>query len=488
MTTCLGILSLSTKSIYQNRKPPLVKSRKSKIQSRVHAIPELRFEKDQELTPYAGAVLYQALFQKLSLKDKLCQCFGHIGGQKIFGAPTVVLLLIMHLVLGYRRLRGLNYYREDPLIARVIGVRKLPDISTASRTLTEVDFGGVINLRALCRELVLDRLSTECCPRITIDFDGSVLSTKRHAEGSAVGYNKKKKGARSYYPLFCTVSQTGQALDVYHRSGNVHDSRGAMLFMRHCIIEVKKKLPKAVIEVRIDGAFFSERLLKHLDRMGVLFSASVPFERLAELKEIIETRTRWEALDPQWSSFEANWKPASWKTAFRFVVSRQQVKKQDKKPIQLELFEPRAQDSRSEYEYDYRVIVTNHTMSCHSVIRFHHGRGCQEQVFAELKTMANMDTVPFKRLISNEVYVLSAILAHNLTRELQMQAKEKVSGTTQKRNTLWQFETLSTIRQNLVHRAGILKRPQGKLTLVMNANPTVETEFNTYIDALKSVA
>ncbi len=50
--------------------------------------------------------------------------------------------------------------------------------------------------------MVLDRLASLSLPRITLDFDGSVQSTKRRAEGTAVGFNKKKKGARSYYPLF----------------------------------------------------------------------------------------------------------------------------------------------------------------------------------------------------------------------------------------------------------------------------------------------
>jgi hypothetical protein len=45
-----------------------------------------------------------------------------------------------------------------------------------------------------------------------------------------VGFNRKKKGQRSYYPLFCSVAQTGQVLDVWHRPGNVHDSNGAKAF------------------------------------------------------------------------------------------------------------------------------------------------------------------------------------------------------------------------------------------------------------------
>ena len=57
-------------------------------------------------------------------------------------------------------------------------------------------------------------MAAEGLSRVTLDFDGSVQSTGRHAEGTAVGFNKQKKGARSYYPLFCTVAQTAQVLDL----------------------------------------------------------------------------------------------------------------------------------------------------------------------------------------------------------------------------------------------------------------------------------
>ena len=59
-----------------------------------------------------------------------------------------------------------------------------------------------------------------------------MLTTRRHAEGTAMGFNRKRKGARSYYPLFCTVAQTSQFLDLHHRPGNVHDSNGALELVR----------------------------------------------------------------------------------------------------------------------------------------------------------------------------------------------------------------------------------------------------------------
>ena len=85
-----------------------------------------------------------------------------------------------------------------------------------------------------------------------------------------------------------------------------------------------------------------------------------------------------------------------------------------------------------------------------------------------------MGYVPARRLVANKVYLLCSLLAHNLSRELQMQVEEPVRGTTQKRTVKWLFEELDTLRRTIVARAGRLTRPQGKLTLTLNANPIVQ--------------
>ena len=131
-------------------------------------------------------------------------------------------------------------------------------------------------------------LQRENFARITMDFDGSVQSAKGHAEAAAIGYNKKKKGSRSYYPLFCTVAQTGQFFDVLHRPGNVHDSNGADQFMLNCFTEARAKLKNTVFESRMDSAFFNRKILSVLNDNQVKFTASVPFERFCELKGMIE--------------------------------------------------------------------------------------------------------------------------------------------------------------------------------------------------------
>jgi len=144
-------------------------------------------------------------------------------------------------------------------------------------------------------------------------------------EGKAVGYNKKK-GQRSYYPLFATVAQTGTVFDVLHRSGNVHDSNGAIVFVKECIQNLRESGFRGQIEMRMDGAHFSEKTVALLQQRRVEFSVSVPFERFPGAKKKIEDRSRWKHIDGEWSFFEWAWGPKRWKARagcfiFRLLIA-----------------------------------------------------------------------------------------------------------------------------------------------------------------------
>lgn len=458
-----------------------MKSRKSEIHSKVHAIPQLQFEA-QNLTAYSGLVIFQALFQNLDLKSRLAKCFTHLKVSPIFGHHVTVMFLIVHLLLGFRRLRERDYYHEDPLVRRFLGLKRIADVSTISRNMSQMDPRAFVKVRKLNQEIVGTRLVTEDFSRVTLDFDGSVLSTTRRAEGAAVGYNKKKKGARSYYPLFCTIAQTGQFYDFRHRSGNVHDSNGAGKLMRHCFEDIRKILPKALLESRADSAFFNEELMLMMDEKRVEFTASVPFDRFAELKSLVESRQRWMSIDDTWSYFESDWKPKSWDSKYRFIFIRQEVQLQRKGALQLDLFEPR------DHKYDYKVIVTNKTGKAESILLFHNGRGSQEGIFAQAKTQTQLDYTPTNSLNGNRIFTAAVLLTHNLTRELQMQVRDQQKSTTAKRAAHWVFQSLETIRNTLIHRAGRFTQPQGKLTLTLNANEKVQTEFLNYLSALNVAA
>lgn len=451
-----------------------MKVSRSDVRCQAHAIPELKFE-DQALTSFAGLVIFQHFFAVLDLKARLRACFRNRRVGAVYGRATVFLQLVVHILLGYRRLQDSRYYRDDPLVKRLLGLKRLPSVSTLSRMLKDATARSVEKVRDLLRQMSLDRMASLALPRVTLDFDGSVQSTGRFAEGTAVGFNKKKKGARSYYPLFCVIAQTGQVLDLLHRSGNVHDSKDAEAFILGCIEAVRTVLPYAVIEVRMDSAFFSDAIVSALDAAGVEFTISVPFERFAELKGMIEGRRRWRRVHRDVSYFETAWKPKSWDQRFRFLFIRTRTKKQYKGPVQLDLFIPH------EYGYEFKVIVTNKTLQAKKLAAFHEGRGAQEKVFAELKTSCGVDYVPVRTRVGNQLYLLAGLFAHNLTRELQMATASPCRKTTEKRSALWVFETVETIRNTLIRCAGRLTRPNNRLTLTLNTNPTIKSRLLQFL-------
>lgn len=453
-----------------------MKLSRKQVQFRTRALPRLRFA-DQQLSSFGGLVLFQALFQKLELRQRLRACFPK--DDAVYGRAVLLLALVVHILLGYRKLREMASYREDPMVLRLLGLCQLPDVATFSRALAQIQEEGIGRLRQLCRDLVQERLAGLQLRRITLDFDGSVLGTCRRAEGTAVGFNRRKKGQRSYYPLFCTVAQTGQIFDFHHRSGNVHDSNGAKDFIQACLREIRRALPGVTIEVRMDGAFFSDALISMLVDEDVEFTISVPFERLPALKQRIESRRRWWRVNDETSYFELKWKPKSWKRRARFLAIRTLEPAQRKGPLQLDLFIPQVEG------YAFKAVVTNKTISARKVAAFHEGRGAQEAIFGELKSQGQMDYIPVRKLLGNQAYLLATILAHNLSRELQMQVRDQQRGTTEKRAPLWKFERLATVRRRLVQRAGRLTWPQGILTLTFGVNRVVQHEIEKFLDRLQ---
>lgn len=457
---------------------------RKQVSSASHAVPEVRFE-EQELTSFGGLVMLQALFDRLDLRRRLRAAVRHLPSSGAYSPSRILLLLVVHLVLGWRRLRDLDYYRADPLVKRVVGLERLPDVSTVSRRLTEFDGRSIDNLRGLLREIVAERAIAASPRRLTLDFDGSVISTKaRGIEGTAVGYNTKKKGARSYYPLFAVMAQTGQAYDVLHRAGNCHDSRGAREFILECYESLRSAGFAGILEVRLDGAHYSDATCSSLHDAGIEFSVSVPFERIPQLKVIVEQRRHWRHIDDEWSYFTWVWRPnKESRRSFRCVVYRRRVAKPRQGPIQLDLFVP------VEREFEYKVAMTNKRLSAARLLRFHNGRGSQEATFAENKSQLGLGYLPSRRQVANQVYMLCNLIAHALGRELQMQAATpRTLKNTATRACLWAVERIDTLRKRLIQRAARITRPNGRLVLTFAKSEEAERDLKRFLHSLQQAA
>ena len=137
---------------------------------------DVRFER-QHLTSYSGLILFQHFFARIGLKERLWGYFRHVKGNPVYSHHVIMMLLVVHLIIGHRRLRDVDYYRDDEMLKRVLGLKCLPDVSTISRSLASADKVSVEKVRDESRSLVIERLSSEGFSRVTLDFDGSVQST-----------------------------------------------------------------------------------------------------------------------------------------------------------------------------------------------------------------------------------------------------------------------------------------------------------------------
>jgi hypothetical protein len=264
----------------------------------------------------------------------------------------------------------------------------------------------------------------------------------------------------------CTVAQLGEVFDVAHRSGNVHDSRGAAAFISACAQALHVATPGLSLET--------------LDDEGVAFTTGLHFTRSPAIKESVEARRRWHRLDTEADYFElpTHLRPNTWSRPFRIIVVRQQVVRCKPGPIQLDLFEPVSSD------YRYKAIVTNRSERAATVVAFHEGRGEQEGLIGELKRDCGVDVIPAKRLLSNQIHLLASLIAHNIGRELQIATDPRPARNTIHRSALWFCHELSTLRRQLLWQPARLIRPNGKLTLALANNEQMKMRFLSFWNAL----
>lgn len=147
---------------------------------------------------------------------------------------------------------------------------------------------------------------------------------------------------------------------------------------------------------------------------------------------------------------------------------------QQKGVLHLDLFTP------YKIGYDFSVIVTNKKGKTRDVRQFHQGRVEQEGLFAELKSYSQIDYIPVRGKVGNQAYLLSALLSHNLNREIQMQLNERNRKISVRRAALCAFDTLNRTRNTLIIKARRIVRPNGRFILSMDFNETLKSQFENY--------
>jgi hypothetical protein len=402
---------------------------------------------------------------------------GALGGD--YGSGRLALLVATLLLVGGRRLEHLKYIASDPLVGRLCGLARIPSARTVANWLTHFTAAGVHALRAVNRDLICEQIERLGLRRLTIDVDGTVIRTGNTVAWAQRGFNPHHRKHRSYYPLLAHLAQTGQILRLRNRPGNVHDSRGAVEFLRTLIRELRARFGRTrVLEFRMDAAFFQREILRLLQRFGCEYAIKVPFCPWVGLKAQVAAQRRWERVDDSISYFDTTLQLPQWNLTLRVVVYRKRVAHQTRKNFQLDLFSP------DDGHFEYSAVATNKALSGPRLWAFAAGRGAQEKTLAELKSEFALDVVPTHHYTANSVWQQLCILAHTMMCGFQLLTLPAAKPRSAKRTYSYVVRSLRTLRFLLIARAGRLCRPDGRQVLRLSANADTRRLYEEVSHAL----
>lgn len=359
----------------------------------------------KNLTRFGGAGLIRRFFQRHHIQEKIEQGVPIEGRRQCkYSVGTMLVSLLYGMFLGYPRPSQMEVLATDKVFQKIAGLVSFPVQSTISRFLDGLKVVVARQIAVLNFDLLLKfREGFRAFFSITLDLDSHVSPVYGRQQRAGRGYNPKKKGRRSYHPLFCFIGETRDYLAGLLRSGKHHTSYQAIPFLKGIL----KKLPAHIqkIRLRADSGFFSLDFLKFLVKRSIEFYVVVPLQPWIQKKI-------WGIKD---------WKDIGWGVAvseleyvlekgilLRLVVIRKRVKRGESPKKQLKLL------AMEEVLYDYQVIVTNGLLVAEEVWRFYNQRACCENFIKEGIYGFGLDKVISHHYAGNYAYFELLMLGYNL--------------------------------------------------------------------------
>ena len=246
-------------------------------------------------------------------------------------------------------------------------------------------------------------------------------------------------------------------LRVKNRSGNVHDGKAGLPFLRALWPQlVGLRTGGARLRFRMDGAFFRQDVLRWLQGRGVGYAIKVPFYRWLDLQRYIRDSPTWVPVAPGVTGFAVPGAETPWHIPVTVTIYRKKVHHRATKNYQLDLFDP------NDGHYEYSAVTSNLALTVRNVWYFACGRGNHEKTIAQLKTGLAFHSVPTQTYAANSAWQQLVVLAHNLLTNFQLETGAPPRRRTRKHTVVPLLQSVQTLRFELFHRAALLVRPGGK--------------------------
>jgi hypothetical protein len=421
---------------------------------------------EKNITHYGGLFLIHSFCKKLKLKRYLQKYIKFQHQNQKYQTAEFILLLIYIIIAGIERIENTKYLGSNGVIKKILGLSNLPDPTAIRRflyRLTPKAIRQIVQVHNLIQKKVFCILHTKTS--IIFDIDGSVLTVFGKQSHTKIGFNPKRKGARSYMFMFCFESNR----EFWYGSlkhGNVSQVKVAPHIIKSCL----DKLPYPIYRIRLrgDAVFYSHSFIEEfLEPEGIGYVIDVPMGKhmipLMEKAEYSRYKGNIEVSEFTYQSYR-------WKKPHRYVMQRRPLSEDPEERAQYKLFEYK--------KYGYRVLVTNLKIKPQYVWNFYSQRAQgAEQNIKELKLNYPLARIPTKSYTANVAYFQILLLAFNITNWFKWLCLPKD----------YHYATLQTIREHLLFIQARLCKTDNRNIIKFPAEHKYKDLFNTAMLNIKKL-
>jgi hypothetical protein len=368
-----------------------------------------------------------------------------------------ILILIYIIIVGIGRIENIKFLQTNGVFKKIIGLKKLPNPTAERRFLYRLSpkaIRQIVKVHNLIQGKIFRILHTKTS--ITFDIDGTVIVVYGKQQRTKVGYNPKRKGARSYIAMLCFESDR----EFWYgslQSGNISQVKVAPHIIKRCLA----KLPYPIYRIRgrFDAAFYDGKFIENfLEERNIVYT--IETQITTPMIPLME-KARYSHYKGDWEVAEFTYQPRDWKASHRFVVLRRPLPEEPDEKLQLKLFEIK--------NYGYRVVVTNLKLKPRYIWNFYSKRAQgAEQNIKELKLNYPLAKIPTKNYTANIAYFQILLFAFNIINWFKWLCLPEE----------YRYVTSHTIREHLLSVPAKLTKTNNKNVLKFPAGYQYENLFN----------
>ncbi len=411
---------------------------------------------DQQVSAHAGTAVFWAWLHGTGWIQRLAAALPHpVPTSNIRLTARDKALAFVHGLLGEaRKLTHVAYFRRDPLVPELLGIRRVPSQSTFSRFFAGFRGAGM-NLRCFRTlwQWGMARLPSRAAG-YALDLDSTrLLHVDGHQQGVHTGYTRT--GFKPcLHPLLAVIAETRLVAQLWLRPGNTVCANNAVAFFQELWTNWPRHLRLRV--VRADSGFCTAELLTLWEQLRlpciVVAKLTSPVQSLLR-HGLVWTPTELAGTDVT----EVEYRALGWPHPRRLILIRHRQAER-----------PQAGGKRlfDLPGYVFQALVTSlpATVPPLTVWREYNGRADCENVIKELQQGFALPTLCLASFWATEAALCLATLTYNLTVLFQ-------------RHLGWQTKvTIHSLRFWLFRSPGIIAHPAGLTTLKL-AVPSRERDW-----------